>query len=93
MKDPIFLSSPIYPPFLPSKPTLSSTREDHFIPILSHDNFTFKAQLTSLYLQPTDYTFRLYDKIQNFFTSFASKIKKQKSSHFRLTFYVHQYMI
>ena len=37
MKDPVFLSSPIYPPFIPSKPSLSTNREDHWIPLLSHE--------------------------------------------------------
>ena len=31
MKDPVFLSSPIYPPFIPSKPSLSTNRDDHLI--------------------------------------------------------------
>ena len=74
IKDPVFLSSQIYPPFIPSKPSLSTNRDFHLIPLLSHDDFIFKAQLTSLYLHPTDYSFRLYDKNQNFFTSIASKI-------------------
>ena len=67
MKDPVFLSSPIYPPFIPSKPSLSTNCDDHLIPLLSHDDFIFKAQLTSLYMHPTDYSFRLYDKNQDFF--------------------------
>ena len=75
MKDPVFLSSPIYPPSIPSKSSLSTNCDDHLIPLLSHDNFIFKAQLTSLYMHPTDYSFRLYDKNQDFFTSIASKIK------------------
>ena len=62
MKDPVFLSSPVFPPKKPSHPSFSTTRDDHLNPLLSHNNFTFKAQLTSLYLHPTDYTFRLYDK-------------------------------
>ena len=74
MKDPIFLSSPIYPPSIPSKISLCTNCDDHLIPILSHDNFVFKAQLTSLYMHPTDYSFRLCDKNQDFFTSIASKI-------------------
>ena len=49
MKDSIFLSSPIYPPLLPSKPSLSTNRYDHLIQILSHDRFTFKANDFSLY--------------------------------------------
>ena len=74
MKDPVFLSSPIFIPKKPSQPSLSTTRDDHLIPILSQDNFTFKAQPTSLYMQPTDYTFRLYGKTQDFSTSIASEI-------------------
>ena len=62
MKDPIFLSSPIYPPSIPSKISLCTNRDDHLISILSTDDFVFKAQLTSLYMHPTDYSFRLYDK-------------------------------
>ena len=74
MKDPVFLSSPIYPPFIPSKSSLSTTRDDHLIPFLSHNDFIFKTQLTSLSMHPTDYSFRLYNKNQDFFTSIASKI-------------------
>ena len=74
MKDPIFLSSPIYSPSIPSKISLCTNRDDHLISILSTDDFVFKAQLTSLYMHPTDYSFRLYDKNQDFFTSIASKI-------------------
>ena len=74
MKDPVFLSLPIYPPFISSKPSLSTTRDDQLIPLLSHDDFIFKAQLTSRYMHPTDYSFRLYDKNPDFFTSIASKI-------------------
>ena len=54
MKDPVFLSSPIYPPLLPSKISLCTNRDDHLIPLLSHDDFVFKAQLTSLYMLPND---------------------------------------
>ena len=74
MKDPVFLSSPFYPPFISSKPSFSTTRDDHLLPLLSHDDFIFKAQLTSLYMHSTDYSFPLYDKNQDFFTSIASKI-------------------
>ena len=74
MKDPVFLSSPIYLPFISTNTSLSTNRDDHLISLLSHDDFTFKAQLTSLYMHPTDYSFRLYDKNQDFFTSIASKI-------------------
>ena len=62
MKNTVFLSSPIFPPKIPSQASLSATRDDHLIPLLSQDKFLFKAQLTSLYMHPTDYTFRLYDK-------------------------------
>ena len=74
MIDPIFLSLPINPRSIPSKISLCTNRDDHLIPFLSHDDFVFKAQLTSLYLHPTDYSFRLYDKNQDSFTSIASKI-------------------
>ena len=74
MKDPAFLSSPIYPPILPPKPQLSTNRDDYFVPILSTNRCSFKSQLTSLYMHPTDYTFKLYDKNQDFITSIAFKI-------------------
>ena len=75
MKDPVFLSSPIYRPLIPSKPSISTNRDNHLIPLLLHDDFIFKAQLTSLYMHPTDYSFRINDKNQDsFFTSTASKI-------------------
>ena len=74
MKDPVILFPPIYPPQTPSKPSLCTNRDDHLIPLLSHDDFIFKAQLTSLYMHLTDYSFRLYDTNQDFFTSIDSKI-------------------
>ena len=74
MKDPVFLSSSIYSPFIPSKPSISTNRDDHLIPPFSHGDFISKAQLTFLYMHQYDYSFRLYDKNQNFFTSIASKI-------------------
>ena len=64
MKDPIFLSSPIYPPSIPSKISLCTNRDDHLISILSTDDFVFKAQLTSLYMHPTDYSFAYMTKIK-----------------------------
>ena len=73
IKDPVFLSSPIYPPSIPSKISLCTNRDDHFDPTSIHGDFVFKAQLTSLYIHPTDYSFRLYDKNQDFFTSIGSK--------------------
>ena len=102
MKDPVFFSSPIYPPFISSKPSLSTTRDDHLIPLLSHDDFIFKAQLTSLYMHPTDYPSRIYDKNQAFCTSIASKIMSpyqywleiaSKSFLYNLIFFAHLYMI
>ena len=69
MKDRLFISSPVFPPTIPSKASLSTNRDNHLIPLLSQE-----AQLTSLYMHPTDYTFCLYDKNQDFFTSIASKI-------------------
>ena len=74
MKDPVFLYSPIYPPSIPSKVSLCTNRDDHLIPLLSNGDFVFKAQLTSLYMHPTDYSFHIYDKNQDFFTSIACKI-------------------
>ena len=66
MKDPVFLSLRIYHPLILSKPSLCTNRDDHLITFLSHDDFIFKSQLTSLYMHPTDYSFRLYDKNQDF---------------------------
>ena len=43
IKDPIFLSSPIYPPSIPSKISLCTNRDDHLIPLLSNGDFVFKA--------------------------------------------------
>ena len=74
MKDQFFLSSQIYPPSIPLKVSLCTNRDDHLIPLLSNGDFVFKAQLTSLYMHPTDYSFRFYDKNQDIFTSIASKI-------------------
>ena len=67
MKDPAALSSPIFSPILRFKPSLSTNRDDHLIPLLSHKCFIFKSQPTSLYIHPTNYTFKLYDKNQDFF--------------------------
>ena len=74
MKDPIFLTSPVYPPLISPKGSISTQRDDYLIPILSNENSTFKSELTSLYMHSTDCTFKLYDKNQDFFTSIASKI-------------------
>ena len=74
MKDHAFLSSSVYPPLMPQKPQLSTNRDDYLVPILSTNRLSFKSQLTSLYMHPTDYTCKLYDKIQDFFDSIASKI-------------------
>ena len=95
MKAPIFLTSPVYPPVISPKDSISTQRDDYLIPILSTENFTFKSQLTSLYMHPTDYTFKLNDKNQDFSTSIASKIMTPyfngltimiKSSHFSSIF-------
>ena len=59
MKVPIFLSPPIYLPISQFKPSLSTNRDDHLTPLLSHDTFTLKAHLTSHYMHPANYTFRL----------------------------------
>ena len=48
MKDPAFLSLPIYPQIIPTKPQLSTTRDDYLVPILSTNRISFKSQLTSL---------------------------------------------
>ena len=69
-----FLSSSMFPSKKSSQPSLSTTRDDHLILLLSQVNFTFKAQLSSLYMHPTDYTFCLFDKNQDFFTSIGSQI-------------------
>ena len=74
MQHAVFLFSSILPPKLRFQPSLSTTRDDKIIPILSHDNLTFNAQLTSLYMHPTDYTIRQNDENQDFLTSTASKI-------------------
>ena len=68
-----FLTSPVYPPLITPRDSISTQRDDYLIPILSNENFTFKSELTSLYMHPT-YTFKLYDKNQDFFTSIASNI-------------------
>ena len=64
MKDTAFLSSPVYPPLIPTKPQLSTTRDDYLVPILSTNIFSFKSKLTSLYMHPTDYTFKYMIKIK-----------------------------
>ena len=100
-KESVFHSSLIVSPKIPSQPSLSTTRDDHSIPLLSQDNFTFIAQLTSLYMLPTDYTFRLYDKNQDFFTSFQQSwlhtntglTMVLKVSLFSSIFYAHLFMI
>ena len=62
MKDPAILSFSVYPPIVPTKHSLSTTGDDHLIPLFSKDLFTFKAQFTSLYMHPTEYTSKLLDK-------------------------------
>ena len=74
MKDPAFLSSPVYPPIIPTKSQLSTNRDEYLTPILSTNQFSFESQLSSLYMHPTDSTFKVYDKNHDFFKSIASKI-------------------
>ena len=71
MKDPVFLSLPIYPPILHSKHSLSANRDDYLVSSLAHDRFIFKSlrfhiQTHVFVLAPTDYTFELYDRIKTF---------------------------
>ena len=47
MKDPVFLSSPIFPPFISTNTSLSTNPDDHLISLLSHNDFIFKAQRAS----------------------------------------------
>ena len=61
MKDPAFLSSPIYPPIIPTKPQLSTTRDDYLVPILSnHRLYTIDHSKITGYL-------RNYDPIKQYF--------------------------
>ena len=62
MKDHIFFTSPVYTPVISPKDSISTQRDDYLIPILSTETFTFKAQLTSLYMHPTDYNSKIYGK-------------------------------
>ena len=61
-KDPAFLTYPVCPPLISPKDSILTQRDDYLIPILSNKNFTFKSQLTSLCMHPTDYTFKFHDK-------------------------------
>ena len=67
MKDSAFLTSPVYPPIIPTKPKLSTNRDEYLTPILSTNRFSFKSQLTSLYMYLT--------------TPSNSMIKVKTSSH------------
>ena len=80
MKDPAFLTSTVNPPLISPKDSISTQRDAYVKPIVLNDNFTFKSQLTSLYMHHTENIFELYDKNQDFFTSVASKIMTQ--SHY-----------
>ena len=102
MNDPVFLSSPIYPPFISTKTSLSTNRDDHLISFLSHDDFTFKAQLTSLNMHPTDYKFCLYDKNRtsshlllpkSWVFTITGLITESRSFFYNLTFLAHLYTI
>ena len=83
MKDPVFLSSPIYPPFIFTNTSLSTNREDHLISLLSHDDFTFKAQLTSSHLL-------LQKSLVHTNTGLTME---SKSFLYNLTFFAHLYTI
>ena len=48
MKDPIFLTSPVYPPVISPKDSISTQRDNYLIPILSTEKFAFKSQLTTV---------------------------------------------
>ena len=67
MKDPVFLSSPIYPPLIPSKPSLSTTRDDHLIFFLMMISSSKHNQLFSTCILHT--------------THFAYMTKIKTSSH------------
>ena len=43
MKDPIFRTSPVYPPLISPKDSISTQTDDYLIPILSNEIFTFKS--------------------------------------------------
>ena len=60
-KEPAFVTSSIYQPILPTKPTLSTQKDYLLIPVLIHSRFTFKALLT-FFNASTDYTLKLHDK-------------------------------
>ena len=69
MKDRAFLSSSVYPPILPSKPTLSTNRDVHLIYLsLTIVSSSSPNSLRCTFVShPTDSTFKLYDKNQDFF--------------------------
>ena len=74
-KDPHFIESGLCPPFIKSLNISNPTRDEHLIDILSTPTFNFKANLTSLYMIPTDYKFQIRDdRSQEYFTSVASKL-------------------
>ena len=73
MKDDVFSSSPICLPFIPSKPSLSRSRDDHLIPLLSHDDSIFKAQLFLLICTLLTIHSAYMTKIKTFFYIFSSK--------------------
>ena len=88
MKGPALLSSPLYPTILPTKPSLATIRDYHIIPMLSFNRFTFKAQLTSLYIYPTDLLAISTMKIKTFshqlhhkWSLFSLNCTKSQKSH------------
>ena len=49
MKDPAFLSFPVYPPIVPTKHSLSTTGDDHLIPLFSK-NLSLSNRNSPLYI-------------------------------------------
>ena len=47
VKDPIFLTSPVYPPLISPKDSISTQRDDYLIPILSNETKITHSTLNS----------------------------------------------
>ena len=76
MKDHVLLSSPIYPPFISSKPSLSTTRDDHLIPLLSHDDSSLKIfSLQFNFFRPSIYDLKTDESDPSFLSV------SQKATH------------
>ena len=77
MKDPLFLSSVVFPPTIPSKPSLSTNRDDHLIPLLSSHtiiSFLEHNSLLHICIVVTIHFVVYMTKSKIFFTAIASKI-------------------